>query len=85
VSESNNPTMPYDTGLVAWLRSLADRRPTNQIDTRDPVDPRFSAMAVSERLVRLHELQHFSADEFAPYALVVELTPLGAQVLAENP
>ena len=75
----------YDTGLVAWLRGLADRRPTNQIDIRDPVDQRFSAMAVTERLVRLHELQHFSEDEAAPYALLVELTPLGAQMLAENP
>ena len=75
----------YDSGLIAWLRGLADRRPANQIDIRDLVDQRFSAMAVTDRLVRLHELQHFSADEAAPYALVVELTPLAARVLADNP
>jgi hypothetical protein len=78
-------SVPYDTGLIAWLRGLADRRPTSQIDIRDPVDQRFSATAVTERLVRLHELQHFSEDEAAPYRLLVELTPLGAQMLAENP
>jgi hypothetical protein len=77
--------MIYDTGLIAWLRSLPDRRPRNQIDTRDAVDQRFSAMAIAERLVKLHELQAFSGDESAPYALLVELTTLGAQSLAENP
>jgi hypothetical protein len=77
--------MIFDTGLIAGLRSLPDRRPRNQIDIRDTVDQRFSAMAVTERLVRLHELQAFSGDESAPYALLVELTTLGEQALAENP
>lgn len=77
--------MIYDTGLIAWLRSLADRQPKNQIDIRDALDQHFSAMAIAERLVKLHELQAFTEDESAPYALLVELTPLGAQALAENP
>jgi hypothetical protein len=77
--------MIYDTGLIAWMRSLPDRYPRNQIDTRDAVDQRFSAMAVAERLVKLHELPNFTEETSTPFALVVELTTLGAQALAENP
>jgi hypothetical protein len=77
--------MIYDTGLIAWLRGLPDRGPKNQIDTRDADDQHYSAVAVSERLVRLHELPNFTSETATSYALVVELTPLGAQALAENP
>jgi hypothetical protein len=77
--------MVYDTGLIAWLRSLHDRRPRNQIDSSDAIDQRFSAMAVTERLVKLHEMPNYTEATDLPYALLVELTSLGAQALADNP
>lgn len=77
--------MIYDTGLIAWLRSLPDRRPRNQIDRRDPIDARFSALAVSEGLALLHELQNYDSDTDRPHVLLVDLTSLGLAALAENP
>ena len=77
--------MTYDTGLIAWLRDLPERRPTNQIDRRDPVDARFSALAVSEGLAALHELPNYDDDADRPHVLLVDLTSLGIAVLADNP
>lgn len=38
-----------ERGGLLRLRGLRDRRPKNQIDSRDAIDPRFSAMALGER------------------------------------
>ena len=75
----NNP------GLIAWLRGLPHRRPKHQVDTRDPIDQRFSAMAVEHGLARLHELPDYIASEDRPYVLLVELTAAGARAVAETP
>jgi hypothetical protein len=77
--------MVYDPGLIAWLRGLRERRPRNQIDIRDAIDKRFSAMAVAERLVRLHELPTYTEESDRSFALLVELTTLISQALDENP
>jgi hypothetical protein len=77
--------MTYDTGIIAWLRGLPDRRPANQIDRRDPVDARFSALAVSEGLALLHELPNYDSDTDRPHVLLVDLTSLGLTALDENP
>ena len=75
--------MAHDTGLLAWLRSLPERQPPNQIDRRDPVDERYSALAVSEGLAALHELPNYAVDEDRTHVLLVDVTSAGLAALAE--
>jgi hypothetical protein len=76
--------MEYDIGLIAWLRGLPERQPTNQIDRRDPVDAHFSALAVSEGLAALHELPNYEDDSDRAHVLLVDVTSQGLAALAEN-
>jgi hypothetical protein len=75
--------MAHDPGLIAWLRSLPERRPANQIDRRDPVDERYSAMAVSEGFAALHELPNYAVDADRTHVLLVDVTSAGLAALAE--
>ena len=76
--------MAYDTGLIAWLRGLPERRPEGQIDRRDDVDAHFSALAVSEGLALLHELPNYETDSDRPHVFLVDLTSLGMAAVAES-
>ena len=73
----------HDTGLIAWLRSLPERRPPNQIDRRDPVDERYSAIAVSEGLATLYELPNYAVDADRTHVFLVDVTSAGLAALAE--
>jgi hypothetical protein len=77
--------MIYDSGLIAWLRGLRDRRPKNQIDVSAADDKHFSEMASTEGLVRLIPMTNYLAHSNSKYTVAVELTPLGTQALEENP
>ena len=75
--------MAHDTGLIAWLRRLPEREPPYQIDRRDPVDERYSALAVSEGLAALHELPNYAVDADRTHVLPVDVTSAGLAALAE--